>query len=152
MREERKIDHLTRGDFEKRDLHRVELRRAFLVEWRGEKEDAALRAMGLDLPQRLRRQLQPADHFEMRLLAAGRRRLILRLGCGRADEALRFESLKLHRIRTGICSSVHEAERQLGAAVVVHASLGNDETRLTWANATAGDFDGRHCFRSASAM
>jgi hypothetical protein len=96
-----------------------------------------------DRPERLEGQLEPADHLELRLAHAVAL-LVVGLGGHWRDQLVGDERLELHRIGARIDRRVDERHRQVDAAVVIDAGLGDDEAWLSGSNPAAGDVNRGH--------
>src|SRR6185437_2230313 len=86
-----------------------------------------------------RRQLQAAQHFPLRFAGIGPFQLVgglRRRGSGQLVSAKRLE---FDRVGPRSSGNVHQGERGSEAAVMIHASLGDDIARMARANANPAD-------------
>ena len=100
---------------------------ALLVEGAREEGDAGLPARRQQCAVRLVVEFQPAQHLELRVLAARGAPLVLGLAGRAGHETLGLERLELHRVGTGLRGFAHESQGEVQGAVVVHAGLGDEE-------------------------
>ncbi len=121
-----RFEEMDRRELDRRNAEFPEKNDILLVVGRREKIEVKLRAKRGEFAVRLRRELELAEHLDLRFAAIRVAQLVGGLGSVGARNAFGLESLEFHGVRPAFLRGMHEPARKFRRAIMVHAGLGDD--------------------------